>query len=148
MKVILLKDVRGVGVHNEVKNVPDGYALNYLFPHKLAEPATEDKIKKLSDQKAAHDAEVQKAEDELAGKILSLREKKIVLSARATEKGGLFKAIDAKDIVRGIKAEHGVDIPESAVFIKEPIKTTGEHEVALHSKSQKANLTVTVIAAA
>jgi large subunit ribosomal protein L9 len=147
MKVILLKDVRGVGHHGEVKNVADGYALNYLFPHKFAEPATEDKVKKLEENKAAHEAEVAKAEEELGAKIVALREKKIVLSARATEKGGLFKAIDSKDIVRGIKAEHALDIPEAAIVIKEPIKTVGDHEVALQSKSQKVHLTVTVVAA-
>ncbi len=38
MKVILLKDVRGVGMHGEVKNVADGYAINKLFPSKMAEP--------------------------------------------------------------------------------------------------------------
>ncbi|HWB34261.1 MAG TPA: 50S ribosomal protein L9 [Candidatus Paceibacterota bacterium] len=148
MKVILLKDVRGVGMHSEVKNVADGYALNYLFPHKLAEPATDDKIQKISDAKAAHEAELAKSEEELSGKIAQLRGKKIVLSARATEKGGLFKAIDAKDIARGIKAEHSLDLPESTIVIKDHIKTTGDHEVTLQSKSLKASLTVTVVAAA
>ncbi|MBC7836548.1 50S ribosomal protein L9, partial [Acetobacteraceae bacterium] len=106
MKVILLKDVRRVGQHGEVKDVADGYAFNFLFPQKLAEPATEEKIKNLETQKQAHEAEIQKGEEELTAKIMSLRGKRVALQSRATEKGGLFKSIVAKDIIKAIKAEH------------------------------------------
>lgn len=148
MKVILLKDVRAVGQHGEVKIVADGYALNYLFPHKLAEPATEDKIQKLAAQKAALEAQRAKDEEELAGRILALRGKRVAISARATEKGGLFKAVTAKDIVRAIKAEHELDIPEDAVRLPEHMKTVGEHQVPIESKKGKAELTVSIVAAA
>ncbi|HVU80108.1 MAG TPA: 50S ribosomal protein L9 [Candidatus Paceibacterota bacterium] len=148
MKVILLKDVRGVGVHGDVKHVADGYALNFLFPHKLAEAATEDKIHKLAAQKAAHQAEVEKEETELAGKVSQLRGKRVAISARTSEKGGLFKALTAKDVVRAIKAEFSIDIHEDAVHFSEPIKTAGEHAVEVRSKSQKAELTVVIVAAA
>ena len=47
MKVILTKDVRGIGAKNDVKLVSDGYAMNYLFPHNLAEPATPRKVAEL-----------------------------------------------------------------------------------------------------
>lgn len=148
MKVILLRDVRGVGVRGEVRNVADGYALNFLFPRKLAEPATEDKIHKLAAQKQAHEAEVQKHEEELSEKILSLRGKRVVLSSRATEKGGLFKAIAAKDIARAIQAEHRVEIPESAISTPEHIKTVGDHVALLSSKTQKVELAVSIVASA
>ncbi|HVV15438.1 MAG TPA: 50S ribosomal protein L9 [Candidatus Paceibacterota bacterium] len=148
MKVILLKDVRGVGAHGDVKHVADGYALNFLFPHRMAEAATEDKIQKIAAQKAAHEAEAQKAEAELTDKIMGLRGKRVALSARATEKGGLFKALAAKDIARAIKAEHDIDIPEDSVYLPDPIKTVGEHQALLKSKTQKVELAVSVVAAA
>ncbi|HYF12969.1 MAG TPA: 50S ribosomal protein L9 [Candidatus Paceibacterota bacterium] len=148
MKVILLKDVRGVGQHNEVKDVADGYARNFLIPQRLAEPATNEKIKALESKKQEHEAAQIKAESELAQMILSLRGKKVVLQARATEKGGLFKAIDAKDVARAIHAEHGVAIPEEAIEFPEHIKTTGEHHALLVSKSQKVELGVAIVAAA
>lgn len=149
MKVILLKDVRGVGQHSEVRNVADGYAINFLFPRKLAEPATEDKIHKLAAQKAAHEAELAKEEEQLNKKITSLRGKKVVLQARATEKGGLFKSISPKDIAKAILAEHKLEIPERAIDIREDhIKTTGDHPVTLMSKNEKAELKVVVVAAA
>jgi large subunit ribosomal protein L9 len=145
MKVILLKDVRSVGQHGEVKNVADGYARNFLFPQKLAEPATEDKVKQIASQKEAHEAELAREEEALAGKILELKGKRVALSSRATEKGGLFKAIAAKDVARAIKAEHDIDIPEEAISFGEHIKTVGDHAVLLSSKSQKVELTVSIV---
>ncbi len=145
MKVILLKDVRAVGQHGEIKNVADGYAINFLFPQKLAEPATEDKIKQIVANKQAHEAEIAKEEETLAGKILQLKGKRVALMSRATEKGGLFKAIAAKDVARAIKAEHDVDIPEEAISFAEHIKTVGDHTALLSSKSQKVELTVSIV---
>lgn len=148
MKVILLKDVRGIGQHHDIKHVADGYAINFLFPRKLAEPATEDKIQKLAAQKAAHEAEVAKQDEQLGKMVMSLNGKKVVLQARATEKGGLFKSITPKDITKAILAEHKLDIPERVVEIREDhIKTTGEHQVVLSSKGGKAELKVVVVAA-
>ncbi|TSC69344.1 MAG: large subunit ribosomal protein L9, partial [Parcubacteria group bacterium Gr01-1014_56] len=146
MKVILLKDVRAIGQHGEVKNVADGYAINFLFPQKLAEPATDEKIKQVEAQKQSHEAELQKHEQELVAKMMQLKGKRVALSVRATEKGGLFKAVAAKDIVRAIKAEHDLDIPEESIHLPEHIKTVGEHSVILKSKTQKVELAVFVVA--
>ena len=147
MKVILLKDVRGLGVHGEVKNVADGYAANKLLPQKLAEPATAERIKEIEAQKAAHEAQLQKEAEALDAKVLSLRGKKVSLTARATEKGGLFKAAHEADVVKAIRAEHTLDIPESSVHFPQPVKTVGEHVVLLQSKSQKVEFGVLVVAA-
>src|SRR4029079_5529100 len=98
MQVIFLKDVRGVGGANEIKNVADGYAVNFLFKNKIAEPATPERQAALEGKAKAHEAELAKAEEELTQKVHSLRGKKIIIEARATEKGGLFKTITPKDI--------------------------------------------------
>ena len=148
MKIIMLKDVRTVGAHGEVKTVADGYAINFLFPQKLAEPATEEKVKEVESKKKEREAALEQESAALTEKIMQLKGKKVVLSARATEKGGLFKAIAAKDVARAIKAEHDLDIPEDAIELSEHIKTVGEHEVLLRSKTQKVELAVAIVAAA
>lgn len=147
MKVILLKDVRGVGVHGEVKNVADGYAINKLFPQKMAEPATEDKIKKVEAERAAHAAELAKLDEQLNNKVVSLKGKKVTIESKATEKGGLFKSVGPKEIAKAILAEHSVEIPEDSIVLSDPIKTVGEHVVKIESKSQKVDLGVEVKAA-
>ncbi len=147
MKVILLKDVRRVGQHGDIKIVADGYAANFLFPQKLAEPATEEKIQEFEAQKTAHQEKIKKEEEQFDSKVLSLRGKIVSIAARATEKGGLFKTISPKDIAKAIAAEHSVELPEESVVIAEPIKTVGEHVVMLASKSQKVELGVVVTSA-
>ena len=147
MKVILIKDVRGCGVNGDIRNVADGYARNFLFPRKMAEPATDEKIKEIEAKAAQHQAERQKEEEQLAAAITSLSGKTVSITARATEKGGLFKTIGASDIVQAIQAQHQVEVPESAVSFTEAIKTVGEHIVHLSSKEKKADLGVVVVAA-
>ena len=146
MKVILLKDIRGVGMHGTVKDVADGYAYNKLFPQKLAEPATPDKIKQMQANIAAREAEARKEEENLTKKVVSLRGKQVSIQSRATEKGGLFKTIAAGDIVKAIRAEHSLEIPEESLHIATPIKTLGEHKVTLSSKTQKVEMSVVVTA--
>lgn len=147
MKIILIKDVRHVGVNGDIKDVADGYAINFLIPRKLAEPATEEKIKQMEAQKEARAAEALRAEEEVASKLRPLHGKSVTLSLRATEKGGLFKAVSAGDIVRAIAAQLQVGVPEECVECAEPIKTVGEHTVQLKSKNAKAELGVVVSAA-
>ena len=146
MKVILLKDVRGVGLHGEIKNVADGYAINGLFPKKLAEAATPEKIAEIETTRAAHEAEVQKEAQQLDNKVAALRGKTVTVSGRATEKGGLFKAVHEKDVAKAILGEHALAIPEESISFPEPIKTVGEHVALLKSKNQKAELGVVVVA--
>ena len=147
MQVIFLKDVRGVGRASEIKNVADGYAVNFLFKNKFAEPATPEKVAQLEAKHKAHEAELVKAEDELTQKVHSLRGKKITIEARATEKGGLFKQITQKDVAHQVVAQLKVAIPETAVSIPEHLKTIGEHIITIHSKTLKAELTLEIKAA-
>lgn len=146
MKVIMLKDVRGVGQHGTVVHVADGYAINKLFPQKLAEPATEAAIKRIEAQAQARAVEAQKEEEQLDKKVQSLHGKRLSISARATEKGGLFKQVAAADIAKAIRAEHHLEVPESAIHLHEHLKTVGEHAVSLRSKNQKAELVVAISA--
>ncbi len=136
-----------MGQHGEVKNVADGYAFNYLFPQKLAEPATEEKIAQHAAKVAEREAEMAKLEEQLAKKIQMLHGKKVTITARATEKGGLFKSITEKDIVKAVRAEHSLELPEDAIASAVHIKTLGEHTLGLKSKIAKADLTVAIVAA-
>lgn len=147
MQVIFLKDVRGVGRAHEVKNVADGYAVNFLFKQKLAEPATPEKVAALLAKQKAHEAELEKQEAELTQRVNAARGKRVTIAARATEKGGLFKTITGKEIAHQLVVEHKIAIPETAVTLPEHIKTVGEHTVFVHSKTVKAEVVVDITAA-
>jgi large subunit ribosomal protein L9 len=97
MKVILLADVKGVGKKGDLKNVADGYALNALFPKKLAVAATTDSIRQLEEEEKRKKVLVEQEivrERELAKKISGMT---ITLIRRA-EKGKLFGALHESDI--------------------------------------------------
>ena len=145
MKVILLKDVRGCGQANTVVDVAQGYATNFLLPHKYAIAATEDKLKEFEAKKAQFDAAKAKEEEQLSNKVKSLEGKSVTITARATEKGGLFKTLGIADIAKAIRAEHSLEMPESSIEC-DPIKTTGEHKARLRSKNSKSELTVVIAA--
>jgi large subunit ribosomal protein L9 len=146
VKVILLRDVRGCGQANTTVDVSDGYASNFLLPHKYAVIATEDKLKEFEAKKAQAEAAKAKEEQELHTKIKSLEAKSVTIVARATEKGGLFKALGVVDIAKAIRAQHSLEIPEACIEVAGPIKTTGEHKTKLVSKTAKAEFMVVVAA--
>lgn len=145
MKVILLKDIRGCGQANTIVDVAQGYAANFLLPHKYAIAATEDKIKEFEAKKAQIDAAKAHEEEQLSSKVKSLEGKRVTITARATEKGGLFKSLGVADISKAIRAEHSLEIPESSIEA-EPIKAVGEHSVRLRSKNSKAEMILVVAA--
>ena len=144
MKVILLQDVRSVGRKHEIKNVADGYAMNFLFPRKLAEAATDAKIKEIEATRAAHEVQAHQEEEALAKKITSLNGKQISLSVRATPQGGLFKSVTLKDIARAIQEQLSLEIPESVIELNEHIKTVGKHTVELHHNHVRSSLIVSI----
>ena len=146
MKVILLKEVRNVGRKNDIKEVADGYANNFLLAQNLAVRATEQGIADIEKSKAARDAAEAAREQALDTAVRSLDGKKIELTARATPKGGLFKSITAQDIVRYIKEQLGTEVPVSAIVL-EPIKTTGDHTAEVRSSNAKTAVTVSITAA-
>ena len=134
MKVILLRDVAGVGEKGDLKNVADGHALNFLLPRKFAVEATQQAIKdaeRMNAQKSAAKEEVNKyfeiIKSGLEGKILNIKK-------RADEKGSLYAAISTKDVVsaiRGLKNTELNKIKENAIVFANPVKTVGAHEATI-----------------
>lgn len=146
MKVIFLKDVGGVGQRGGVKEVSDGYAQNFLIPNGSAEQATPEKVKALE---AALKKQAVEKEEEAAARekiVQGLNGTRIEIAARATEKGGLFKAIGAKDIARAL-ANVGSNISEDSIHLSKPLKEVGEYEVDVASGNARAQLTIVVKAA-
>ena len=138
--------MRGVGLKNEVKMVSDGYAMNYLFPHKLAEVATHQKVAALEVSRAEHEAHAHIQEELIAATLRSAQGARVELTERATEKGGLFKAVGPAEIARALKEQKGIVIPEDSVALEHPIKTTGEHPVQLAHKRAKAEILLNIAA--
>jgi large subunit ribosomal protein L9 len=138
MKVIFLQSVSRVGKKHEIKNVNDGYALNFLFPRKLAELATDQAVAKLKQREA--EILVEKGiQDELLTKNLEqLKEQVVTMESKANEKGHLFQAIHKKEIVEELSKSHTASIAEDYILIDKPIKEIGEFEIPIKIKDKKS----------
>lgn len=146
MKVIFLRDVKGVGQKGTVKEVNDGYAANFLLPQKFAEIATDKKLAEIAQAEASKEAAKAAEEAVLDKKVDTLRGATVSVSVKAAPNGGLFKKVTEIDVVKAIRAQKSLEIPESSIEMAEPLRSVGEHKIGLKSKHKKAEITVSVVA--
>ena len=135
MKVVLLQDVKGQGKANDIINVSDGYARNFLFPRKLAVVADAKAINDVKNKKSSeqHKIEVEKANaSALADKIKGL---KVVISAEAGKDGKFYGAITSKDIAEALKAQFNIELDKRKIELDAQIKAFGTYivDVKLYS---------------
>lgn len=146
MKVILLKNVPKVGQQYDVKNVADGFAINKLFPEKLAELATPGALKKLEDRKGQIAAERGQALEELVANVEKIEKAKVLIKAKANNEGGLFAAVDESKIAEVLSESTGLVIGEQFVKIAQPIKNVGNHEVVIALGDKEVKIVIEVMA--
>lgn len=143
MKVIFMKDVPRIGRKFEVKDMPDGYALNFLLPRKLAVRATPDAILRLEKEQKIADSNVEASRAAVKALANSLKETPVSVLVEANDKGGLFKAVHQKEIAKAIRdAGHKVD--EESIIIETPIKSLGEHTIVLARGGAEESVTITI----
>ena len=143
MKVLLIKDVKGLGKAGEIKNVKDGYARNYLIPKGFAKLATDEVIKKWQEEQKIKEEELKK---ELA-KFNELKEKientKLIIKHKLGANGHLYGAITNKEVAEHLK-EKGIEIDKKHIDMKQ-IKAVGEYSVDIklgHGIHAKLDLVV------
>lgn len=144
MKVIFLKDVPRVGKRNDVKEVNDGYAVNFLFPRKLALAATPQAIAELERRSKNIEIEREVQEELLMKNLEEIKNKIVHIKAKADEKGHLFSKIHTKEIVEEMKKEHHADIAEEFIVLEKPIKEIGEFDVPILIKGKKSSFKLVI----
>ncbi len=144
MKVIFLKDVPRVGKRHEVKEVNDGYALNFLLPHKMVELATPKALKELETKKREIVVERQVQEELLLRNLEELKGKTITITAKANEKGSLFSAIHKKELLEAMLKQHKATLSEESIILDKPIKEVGEFDVPVEVNKKKSSFKVIV----
>ena len=128
MKVILLKDIPGVGSAGAVKDVKEGYARNYLLPRGLAQEATAGALRALRDkQQSSRDREAHK-QAEASALAASLEKSVVDVPAHAGEGGRLFGSVTAQDIAAALAAR-GYNVTKKQVELDEPIRAVGFFKV-------------------
>ena len=134
MKVILKQDVKTIGKKDEIHEVSDGYARNFLFPRGLAAPADAAAVnmaRTKSEAKEHHAAEALAAAQALADKV---KDKTVTLKAKGGASGRLFGKITAKDVAEALSKAVGAEIDKRKVELERDIKDFGTYSatVKLH----------------
>lgn len=145
MKVLLIKDVKGLGKAGDIKDVKDGYGKNFLIAKGYAKLATDGVIKQYKAQQKQKEAQKQ----EEIQRLKKLKEKieniKLTIKHKVGANGALFGAITNKEISEHLKKDFDIEIDKKHIEIHPAIKQTGEFEVEVklgHGINAKLDLIV------
>ena len=145
MKVILTADVKGQGKKDQLIEVSDGYARNFLLPRKLAIPADNQSMTELKNKEASkqHKIDTERAAaKEIAAKLESIVVK---IKVGAGADGHLYGSVTSKEIAEKLQKEHGVTVDKRKITLQAPIKAYGTYvlDVRLYTDvSGKINVVV------
>ena len=125
MKVILTQDVKGQGKKDQIVNVSDGYARNFLFPKKLAVPADNTALNEIKNKEASkqHKIDVERKEAQDIAEKLKTITVKFEYAAGPDKK--LYGSVTTKDIADALKKDHGIEIDKRKITLNENIKAFG-----------------------
>ena len=132
MKVILLSELRGKGGEGDVVDVAQGYAENFLFPNKIAQPATPGNIKQLEERR--RNIEKREAERIAAAEATkaALDGKSVTVDAKIGEEGQLFGSVTPAQIADAVKDQLGIEVDRKRIGRGNAIKTSGVHAVEIN----------------
>jgi large subunit ribosomal protein L9 len=135
MKVILKEDVKGLGRKEDMVNVNDGYARNFLLPRGAAVEASKANMNIMKTRKDAERTKKDRDRSNAETQAGKLKGQGIVIKSKAGENGRLFGSITSKDIVEALKSQHRLEVDKKKVALEEPFKTLGEHmvDIKLHT---------------
>ncbi len=146
IKVILKENIKGVGKKDEIIEVKEGYANNFLLNMNKAVLATPENLNKLKSKnekdKRVHDNEVKKAEE----LKLQIDGKEIIMKVKSAANGKVFGSIGSKEIADSIKKTYGVEVDKKKISSDSRMKELGIHdvEIKLHHEV-KATIKINLI---
>ncbi len=130
MKVIFLQNVKKKGQKDEVKEINEGYARNFLIPKKLAVEATPGMLAELKKRTDARAGQVAKHSKEFQDALDKLTDFTLVIKKKANDEGHLFSGVSAREILTLLK-EKEIHLDEKNLDLRSPIKKTGELELPI-----------------
>ncbi len=143
MKVLLIKDVKGLGKAGEIKNAKDGYARNFLIPKGFAKAATPEVIKEWEKEEAQRKAKLEEEIKKLNEIKTKIENEKIIIKHKLGANGQLIGSVTNKEIAEVLN-EKGFEIDKKHIE-SQNIKAPGEYSIDIkfpHGIHAKLNLTV------
>ena len=147
MKLILTREVAGLGKAGDVVNVKDGYARNFLLPHGSAITWSEGGEKQIEGIRRARTAREIRDKDHANEIKATLESATIEIKAKVGDTGRLFGSVTEKDIALAIKSTTGLDIDRHKIKLIKHVKNLGKHSAKVSLMTGvAANLSVNVVA--
>jgi len=144
MKIILLKNIVGVGKKYETKDVSDGHALNMLIPRGFAVPATPEASKRIQGEFSKIEGEQKIHSDLLLKNLKDLDGVVITMLEKANEKGHLFAGIHKNEIIPEIQKQTRLQVDAEHIVLDKPIKELGDHNIDMKIGDKKASFILRV----
>lgn len=132
MKVILVREVKSLGKTDDVVNVSEGYARNFLFPRQLAVPADAGHMAELNKRRKVVEQKGEKLLDEAKALGEKINEKQVTIKGKVGQGSKLYGAITAADVAEAIQKQLHAKVDKRKIDIDEPIKTLGSHDIKIH----------------
>ena len=131
MKVILLCDVKGQGKKDQIVEVSDGYARNFLFPQKKAIAADAKATNELKNKEESKQYKINEEKKAAAALAARINDTIVEISMEHGADGRLYGSVTAKDIAEALKKLLSVDVDKRKIVLKDAIKTSGTHSVEI-----------------
>lgn len=130
MKVILLQDVKGQGKKDDIVDVNEGYARNFLIKKGFAEAATATKINELNQKKASQEYHRQEELKAMRALAAEIKNKSFTVKIKVGKEGKVFGSVTAADIAESLK-QSGYEVDKKKIILSAGLKTVGDYEVEL-----------------
>jgi large subunit ribosomal protein L9 len=146
MKVILLQDVDNLGKAGDLKEVANGYARNYLLPHRLAAGATPALLANHQQRIATEKRRIEKEAEANRQQAERLGSVTLTFKARVGRQGRLYGSITSQDIASGLRESEGITIDRRTIDLPNPIRSTGSFQVPVKvAPKLEPKITVNVV---
>ncbi len=144
MKVVLLIDVKKLAKKGSVVEVADGYGA-FLIQKKMASLATDKALQKVTHVQKQKDVQEDRQIQILLDAYEKLTGVEIRIPVRVNEKGVLYGNLHALEISQALKDTHSVSLPPGVIFLKEPLKQLGKHDVSLQAGKVKKSIEIELV---
>jgi large subunit ribosomal protein L9 len=148
MRVVLRREVAGLGRPGEVKDVADGYAKNFLVPRGLAVEASAGELKRVAQERASAAKKKERAHGDAEALAKRLEATTLTFALKAGKDGKAFGSVTSKDIAEALKRDAKIEVARTKIHLEDPLRTLGVHKVEVRLLADvRPKITVAVEAA-
>lgn len=129
MRVVLKKEVQGLGRPGDVKDVADGYAQNFLLPRGLASEASAGELKRVAHERATATAKRDRAHAEAEALAKRISATTLVFKLKAGDQGKTFGSVTNRDVAEALRRDAMIEVDRTKIHLEEPLRSLGVHQV-------------------